>query len=796
MLKNYFKIAIRNINKNGMYSVINIAGLAAGLASFILILLYLNFELSYDKWHPSLKKVYKLSFKNGEDISPNTQAPLGSFLSNNYHNTAATTTIQAYSDFETLLTAGEKSLYQKGIIMADTGFFKVFPYKLLQGDAATALNSPNAIVLSEDLSHKLFGATNPMGKTVKLFQMLEGTVTGILQKPAEPSGLMTELIMNEPRYPNNMHWENFSYDTYIKTRTPIAQVKLENDINTLYFNEHIKKDSASYEDYKKSGTKISYFTDRVSDLHNFPKYGSSNMKTIGVLLLLAVLLLLSGSINFSNLSIAASVRRAKEVGVRKVLGSSMAQLRVQFLIEVAVQCVVSLALAAFIVWMCLPWFRQQFNIEFSFINAANSKTIIWQIAACLLLVILLSGIYPSFFLSKFNTNKVLKGEYSQGNKGRNFRNALIVVQFVLSSFFVLVTFIINRQMNYMQNIDKGFSASQVMRIDASQKTRDDDFGLTKNTLLSLAAVESVSKTTTVPGDKYTDTSTVAFKMDGKEYRMASVKVNSDYFKTLSIGLVSGRNFLEGSVDENTRTAIINQSAAKLLNVKDPIGKFITYPYCDTVPMQIAGIVKDFNVQDFTNRITPVVYTIGNKACMFQSGGALLVKLKPGNPQQTIAGIEEAWKKLEPGFPLRYSFLDDNFQKLFDSYIRVQRIISFFTFIALLISVIGLFALTALLTGQRSKEIGIRKILGASAFNISTLLGKDFLKLVAISTIIAIPLGWWAASKWLDGFAYRTNISWIVFALAIVIIFIIALATISIQVIRVALANPVKSLRTE
>jgi putative ABC transport system permease protein len=538
------------------------------------------------------------------------------------------------------------------------------------------------------------------------------------------------------------------------------------------------------------------FIDAAQNIHNFPKHGKSNFTTVSILLFLAGLLLLAGAINFSNLSIAASLKRAKEVGVRKTLGSSRSQLRWQFISEVAIQCLISLCFAILLVNLALPYFNRIFSIQLHFFQSGNALSLSLQIALCLLIVIVLSGLYPAVFLSRYNITKVLKGDYSAGTKGAAFRNSLIVVQFTVAAFFIIGTLVIGQQMHYMQTKNKGFSGGQVMRIQAQQNTRDRDFDVTRNTLLNIPGVEYVSKTTTVPGDAVIDTNTIAFKYSGKEYKMTSVKVSTDYFRTLNTSLVQGRMFDNSYADQNTRTAVINEAASKKLNLKNPIGAVLTFPVCDTVPVRIEGVVKNFNVSGFENAVQPVVFTIGNNACMFQSGGAILVKIKGDRIQQSVANIESAWRKMEPDFPIRYSFLDDNFQKLFASYIRLQQVINFFGFTAILISVMGLFALTAFLISQRTKEIGIRKILGAGINDLSLMLSKDFVRLILIAVFIATPLGWWAASEWLQGFAYHITINWLTFLLAAVMIIVIALLTISLQTIKAAIANPIKSLRTE
>ena len=796
MIKNYFKIAFRNLAKNKTYGIINITGLAIGLASFIIILLYLNYELSYDKWSPSLKKVYKVSLQTDDDILQTTPAPLGSLLRQHSSNIEAATTIQAGGDFESLLAAGEKKIYQNGYVEADSSFFKVFPYKIVSGSAGNVLDKPNAIVLSKEVSEKLFGEADPVGKTVKLFNAYDLEVTGIMEQPDKPSHLNVRFVYRSPNEKDNFFWENYSFETYVKTNQALEADKLEQEVDRIYYENRIKKDKRSLAEFRKAGHREGLFMDAVPNIHNFPKHGKSNFKTASILLFLAGLLLLAGAINFSNLSIASSVRRAKEVGVRKTLGSSRGQLGWQFISEVTVQCLISLCFAILLVNLALPYFNKIFSIQLHFFQSGKVLSLSLQIILCLLIVIVLSGLYPAVFLSRYNITKVLKGDYSTGTKGAAFRNVLIVVQFTVAAFFIIGALVIGQQMHYMKTKDKGFSGEQVIRIQAQQNTREKNFDVMRSTLLTIPGVEYVSRTTTVPGDAIIDTNTTAFKYSGKEYRMTSVKVSTDYFRTLDASLVQGRMFDSRYADQNTRTAVINEAAAKKLNLKNPIGTVITFPGCDTVPVRIEGVVKNFNVSGFENAVQPVVFTIGNKACIFQSGGAILVKIKGAQIQQTVANIEGAWRKIEPEFPIRYSFLDDNFQKLFATYTRLQQVINFFGFTAILISVMGLFALTAFLISQRTKEIGIRKILGAGINELSLLLSKDFVRLVLIAVLIATPCGWWAASEWLQGFAYHTTVNWLTFLSAALIIIAIALLTISFQTIKAAIANPVKSLRTE
>jgi putative ABC transport system permease protein len=796
MLKNYLKIAWRSLVRSKNYALINITGLAVGLTGFIIILLYLNFELSYDKWDPSLKQVYKISLRTDEDILQTTPAPLAELLLQKLPFVEASTTMQASGDFDVLLTAGDKKIFQISGVEADSSFLQVFPFTITGADAATALNKPNAIIISEALAQKLFGQTDVVGKTIRVHNAFDCEVTGVFKEPSTPAHFNTQFVYRSPYEKEGNHWQNLSYQTYVKINKGISITKLESEANMIYYNGRLKENDVTLPAFRKAGHQAGLFADAIKDIHNFPKNGSSNFTTVTVLLLLAFLLLLAGAINFSNLSIASSVRRAKEIGIRKVLGSAIAQLRWQFMMEIALQCFIALSISIVAVLLLLPYFNKSFGIDLRLFQSDNISSVVLQIIGCLVLVILLSGLYPAFFLSKYNITKVLKGDYSRGKKGMAFRNALIVVQFAVAAFFITGTLIIRNQMQYMQNKDKGFNASQVMRLEAPQKIREQDFELTKNVLLAVPGVKMVSKTTTVPGDNYDDTSTFAFRHKERSFRMTSVKVSETYFSTLNILLLKGRMFDNRNADQNTRSAVINESAAAKLGLANVLGETITFPGCDSIPIEIVGIVKDFNIAGFENLVQPAVYTIGNKACMYQSGGGLLVKIGEGNIKGTIAGVEAAWKAVSPDMPIRYSFLDDNFQKLFAEHIRLQRMISLFSLSAIIISLMGLFALTTFLINQRTKEIGIRKILGARTIDVSVLISKDFMKLILIAVVIAMPLAWLATNEWLHHFSYRIKNSLPAFIIGPVIIIVVAIITILSQAIKASVNNPVNSLRSE
>lgn len=797
MFKSYLKIAWRNLRINKWYSAINITGLGVGLASFIMVLLFLNYELSYDTWSPELQKVYKLGLEDQDGIAWNgsTPEPLGRLIAGKYSNAEAATRISGGGDYEILVAANDKKIYQKGITEVDSLFFKVFPYELSSGNINNVLNAPNAAVITQNVADKLFGPEDPLGKTIKLYGQLEAVVTGVMEAPDQPSALNMQILFRSPYEKSNSHWQNFSYQTFVKVKNHVTLSQLDNAINTIYYNDQLKSDNLSYQQYLGKENKTIVFSEKLSALHNFPRSGGSNFKTIVVLLALAFLLLVAGAVNFSNLSIATSIRRAREVGVRKVLGGSRKQLFWQFMGEAILSCSLSLIIASLLVVVLTPWLKQEFNIQWSIMGNYVSS-FLWQITLLIVAVILLSGLYPSIFLSRFNTSKILKGNYSQGKSGLRLRNLLLLVQFALSGFFVFAVIVISAQVHYMQKKDKGFSGSQIMRIEARQGTREEGFEKARAILLSVPGVNSVSKTTLVPGDANIDTTLNEYTLNGVAVKMTTVKVSTDYFKTIGNSIIKGRGFNEGYADQHTRSIIINETAARLWNPQKVIGSFVGMPYCDSVKAEVIGIAKDINVQDMTNAVKPIAYSINNDACGYLSGGALLVKLSGGNLSGTISNIENTWKQIEPDIPLRYSFLDENFQRLFKTYFTVQKTISFFALVAILISTMGLFALTAYIIKERTKEIGIRKVLGAGVSDVVILVGRLFLQLVAIALLIAMPLSWLAANKWLQTFAYRIHLNGLMTAGATLAVIVIVLITVGTQALKAALSNPVGSLKNE
>ncbi|WP_177192388.1 ABC transporter permease [Chitinophaga arvensicola] len=784
--------------RNKFTAMVNIGGLAVSLASFLIILLYLNFELSYDRWDPSLKNVYRVSQQTENNYANNpAPAPLAPLLADHLPEVKAYTRIIPSGNHELLISYNNTKIYQKDILMADSGFLDVFPYKLLAGNATNAFREPSSALITREVSEKLFGKTDPIGKIIKVYNQLPFTVTGIIAAPATPSHISAAIILRDPFMAQNSGWSNISYISYIRLREPVTNASLEEKINRTFYDHHLKTGTESYEAYVKAGHAPSLMTDVVPDIHNHPRFGNSPFKTTLILFGLAGLLLLSGALNSSNLSLVKTLKRSREAGVRKVMGSSRTQILLQFMLEVSIQCGISLLLALGLSLLLLPLFNQVFglSLSFSFSGQLYSYTMIAQCAAALIAIILISGLYPAIVFARQGAVNVMKGHFSTGTTGKRFSHSLIVAQFTVSVFFIVSVLVMAHQMNFMKHRDIGFNPAQVLQIEAMQPTRENNFEQTRAKLLRIPGVQLVSKTTAVPGSEV-DTSFHTFHYAGSSRMFSSVRVSTDFFATLGISVLTGRMFSDAHPEDQNNTAVINESAAKSLGVNDPVGSQISYASCDSVPYQIVGVVKDFQVQGFDSYVRPTLYSISNAHCTYQSGGALLVKVNTANLDKTLAAITQLWDTVEPGFPLRYSFLDDNFQQLFSSYTRVQYIIHVFTVISVFISVMGLLALTVYMTEQRTREIGIRKVLGASVGGIVALLSKDFLRLVILSVLIATPVAWYLLERWLRDFAYRVQISWYLFAVAGVGALLIAFATVGLQAFRAARANPAHSLKAE
>ncbi|HEX5552783.1 MAG TPA: ABC transporter permease [Chitinophagaceae bacterium] len=796
MFRNYLKVALRNLWKNKGYAAINIGGLTIGLTCFLLLLLYLNYEFSYDRWNPQLKQVFRISqIRAGGDYLVVTPEPLGSLLQRNSPVIHHVTDV-GYWGQKTLFNIGNQGFYVDDVASADSAFFTVFPYKLLEGNPRTVLEKPGSLVLTPEVSRTLFGDEDPVGKTLKIYNSFPVTVTGIMATPKGPSAMPIKAVWVDPFLKLNNHWGAYVYKTFVLTMGPVSSNKLQAGLNKIYYDLHLKEGNKTLAQFRSEGNQDALVADAMPDLHNFSKHQKSNINTVWILFLLAVLLLVSGMVNFTNLSVACNMSRAREVGVRKVLGSSRSRLMGLFFIETVVQCIVALFLSLILTELLLPLFNSAYGLHLSLWKDYHHFNIFAQIGISLAGVVILSGIYPAVYLFHFTPAVSLKGNFSAGRKGKFFRNVLIVVQFAVSTLFIIGILIIYSQMRYMKTRDLGLQTSQLLTIQTIQDTRDKKFSLVKNMLLSIPGVESVAKTTMVPGNtEPLDTTTNQYLHAGNAYRLSAVKVSADYFNTIGVKILSGRGFSASRPVDTINSAIINESAVRKLGLENPVGAQVFPELCQARPYRVIGVVHDFHVAGFAVPVLPTIYSIANY-CPWQSGGRIIVRLDPRHISATLAGIKSAWKRIEPGHPIRYSFVDDDFAHLLLKYNRLEQLIFSFSVIAISIALMGLLAIVAFTAKQRTKEIGIRKVLGASVTDILQMLTKNFIWLVLIANIIAWPVVWLLATRWLNGFAYRIDMPVGPFVIAWVLSIVLTVVVVSLQSWKAVRASPVNALKYE
>ena len=825
MLKNYFKIALRNLMKNKIFSFINIFGLAIGLTCCMLITLYIYNELSYDSYHKNAKQIYQLGttfVKDGiEDRTANTPALMAKTMQQEFPEIVQTTRLlKTFADDKTLLQytpqkGDVKSFYETKGYLADSTYFKVLTYNFKEGNPATALDEPNSVVLSQEIASKFFGNEPALNRVIHISSSTNGDydfkVTGVFIPSKVRSHIDARFFMSMSggdvgkfmAARTDLATNNMFY-TYLVLKEGSDQEKLESKF-PAFIEKYAGKDLKAMGFYKKQ------FLTAIKDIHLDPKFTSSknasnvtpggSMMYLYILGSIALFTLLIACINFMNLSTARSSKRSAEVGVRKVLGAQKGALIRQFLGESLIMALIAFIIALVISKLLLPLFSTLAGQEISF--SFQQHTLL--LAGFFLLAIitgLLAGSYPAFYLSSFKPVKVLKGKLTNSLAAVSLRKALVVFQFVISVVLIVASVVIVNQMRFMRNKDLGFEKDQQVIIPLRSNIAKQIYTSLKNELAKEPSIKSVGAARYYPGIMHPSDMPLYKEgltmQDAK--RVFMNYIDESYLQTLGIKPVAGRiyskEFFTADTSGSSPRVVLNEEAIKQIGFsssQDAIGKNVKIDYQGkTFSLQVIGVVKDFHFKDLHVPIEPYGFQLntGNSfTYLFAHAGT-------NNINATLKAIETAWHKLNPNEPFEYSFLDDDFQKNYEAGNRLASIVSYFTIIAILISCLGLFGLSLFSTEQRTKEIGIRKVLGATSGNIVTLLSKDFVKLVLIAIIIASPLAWYAMNKWLEDFAYRIHISWSIFLITSVIAMAIALLTVSFQAVRAAISNPAKSLRTE
>lgn len=805
MISSYLKIALRSLWNKKAFASINIFGLAIGLATCMLILLFVQHELSYDRFNKNADRIFRVTLHGrigGNDINiAGASAPAGPALMRDYPGVEAYTRLNTNGTF--LVKNGEKQFLEERVIFTDSNFFNFFSIPLLKGDANQVLKEPRTVVLTRSTALKYFGNQDPIGKSLDMGNIGVFRVTGVCEDVPSNAHFHYDFFGSMKSVTLGEKWLSSGAHTYVLLRKGYPVEKLSAQMPQMvrkYIGPEILEFlGMSYDEYLRKGDRFGIGLQPLTDIHLTSDLeneleGNSNIKYIYIFTAIAAFILLIACINFMNLSTAGSAGRAKEVGVRKVMGSVRQQLMAQFLTESVLVTLFALLVALGLVVLLLPGFNDLAGKQFDLQSILNVRMVAYAFGGCLV-VGLLAGSYPAFFLSAFRPVAVLKGSIQAGVKSGWLRNTLVTVQFIVSIVMIIGTMVVYQQLRFIQNKNVGFDKEQVLILHDTHLLGDKAKAF-KEQLGNLSAVSSVTMAGYVPAGN-SNSGTDGFLPENAEnnitpYRFATYQVDENYLKTLGIGLAAGRDFSK-AFGGDSASVLINEAAVKQFGWKDPIGKRIRTIGNGTPESKkfytVVGVTKDFHFRSMHERIAPLVMFYGED--QYQ----MAARIKTNDIPALLKTVGKTWKATTDN-PFAYSFLNERFNKMYESEQRVGKLFGIFAGLAVVIACLGLFGLAAFTTIQRTKEIGVRKVLGASVLSIVSLLSKDFVKLVGIAIVIASPLAWYGMNQWLSDFAYKVSIEWWVFLLAGVLAVSVALLTVSFQSIKAALVNPVKSLKAE
>lgn len=789
MLKNYLKVAFRNLKRNKSFSFINIMGLALGMGCSLLILLWVKDEKSVDSFHANADRLYIIYERQYIDNNIDGGYYTPGVLANEMKRMIPEIEYASGCNTDNLNTfqVGDKIIKENGIY-ADSDYFKMFSYPLLQGKVETSLNSPVSLAISNKMAKSFFGSANAaIGKTIRFENSKDFTVSAVFADLPENTFQKFDFALNWMFWldQNNWakEWGNNGPQTYIMLKAGSNPAQVETKIKK-FLDNYNKEQTATF--------RIQLGMQHYSDVYlnsNFKngEITGGRIQYVRLFSIVAIFILLIACINFMNLTTARSAKRAKEIGVRKVAGAVRSALMRQFLTEAMLITLLAVVISLILLAFILPIFNQLTGKQ---IALPFGNVFFWiSIAGLTILTGLVSGSYPALFLSSFKPITVLKGTLKFSNSAGYFRKGLVVFQFVLSIVLIIGTIVISKQVNYIQTINLGYDRENLVYIPLEGDLAK-QYPVFKQQALNTAGVKLISRIIEPPTNIGSNTGGVQW--DGKDPN-SSVQFNQtgtgyDFIKTLNLQLLEGRDL---SKDFPTDSAgyLINESALKIINYKNPIGKPLTFWGKKGT---IVGVLKDFHFSSLHDPIKPLVIRLSETA----NFGSILVRTEAGKTKQALSALEKICKQLNPKFPFTFYFADEEYQKLYKSEQVVSKLSDGFAFLAIFISCLGLLGLAMFTAEQRTKEIGVRKVLGASIASLFFLLSKEFIVLVIVAMSIAAPLAWLAMNSWLNAFAYKTPVGWWIFALAGLMAIIIALITVSFQAIKTALANPVTSLRTE
>ncbi|WP_282048441.1 ABC transporter permease [Maribacter aquivivus] len=810
MFKNYIKIAWRSLKKQAFFTFLNTFGLAIGMAGALMISLYIYDELSYDKMFADADRIYRIDadikFGGAEIKAAESAPPMAGALKRDYSQVESTVRFRTLGSMYVKKVGGETSSKENRVTYADSTFFQFFGIDLLAGNSKTALTGTNSLVLTKTAAEKYFGSTDVLGQNMLLDNSDTYTVTGVIDDMPKNSYFneySVFLAMAGNVASREELWGSNNYFTFVKL---IPEAKVEDFQAPLqgmlerYMLPWAQKyfPGMTAESFAASGNYIRYHTIALTDIHLHSDRSSemnatSSMQNIYILSFIGLFLIILASVNFMNLSTAHSLKRAKEVGVRKTLGSNKMNLIFQFLTESGLIAFISLIAALLITMITLPFFN---GFTGKSIAIPFTQPLFWLLLlAATILLGLFSGCYPAFFMSRFTPVKTLKGGASESVGNGRVRNALVIFQFSISVFLIVSTLVVFQQLNYIQSKDLGFTKDQVLLINEISPLGSKTNAF-KEEILKMGNVENVTLSNFYPTPSWrSDTSFFqeGTKSQENAIQMQTWDVDMDYLKTLEMDVVAGRDFNKQYASDST-AIIINEATLPILNVtaQEALGMRISEEIDMENPTYytIIGVVKDFHFKSLRENIGALGLHVENNA------ENMAVRLSGGDYSKSIAEIENIWNTMAPGQPFDYQFMDEAFYSTYNSEQKLSQIFFIFTILSIFIACLGLFGLAAFNAEKRTKEIGVRKVLGATVSQISYRLTVDFLKLVGVAIIISLPLGWFAMNKWLEDFSYRIEIGLGVFVLAAVLAIVVAIVTVSYQSIKAAIVNPVKSLRSD
>jgi putative ABC transport system permease protein len=824
MIKNYFKTAWRNMLHNRTSSLINISGLSIGIACTLLIVIFIKNELRYDRFHRDANRIFQVVLNGNMDgqefWAGNTPPPVGAALTSNIPEIESFTRFYKPNDIVVRYeesNATEKYFTEKNILAVDSNFLQLFDFKIIEGDAATALMKPGSVIITEEMAKKYFGNEGAIGKTLLLREDKKPfAVTAVIKNVPSQSSIQFDFLVPVADFPVvkrfSWSWVWLQMMCYVKLKENVQTDKPSIRQLETKFPAMVKVQAANgfkrigkpFDEFLKSGGKWDLHLMPLTDVHlrsatiGMPWLSHiSNIKYIYIFGSIALFIILLACVNFMNLSTARASRRSKEVGIRKVAGSTRSQLIKQFLSEAFLYSFISSIVAVILVALLLKGFSMIIDEPISFQTAFSP--LIWSSLLALTIVVgLLAGSYPALYLTSFKPVLVLKGKnlLSGNKKNLLIRNGLVIFQFTISTMMIVGTLVVLKQLQFFRNTDMGFNKENVLIITSTNRLGESEENF-RDAISQIPGIISASITSSIPsgsvfGDSYKaqpdeNASSV------KDIGLSSFMVDESFIPTLNIKVMQGRNFSKEFSDSSS--VILNQEAVKQIGWKDPIGKWIDYPGGDDVRFKVIGIVRNFNIESLQATITPfALFHVSSKT--YNPDFNIIAKIRSQDLSRVINQVESKWKSFASTEPFDYNFLDAAFDSQYRSEKRLGSIFSIFAALSIFIACLGLFGLSAFMAERRTKEIGVRKVLGASVSNVVVLLSKDFLRLTLIAIVIAFPVAWYFMNKWLEDFAYRINITWTIFLMAGLSTLLITLVTISFQAIGAAMANPVKSLRTE